>query len=102
MLEISSIELSNILNLRNIIIYLILINLFGFFIMWLDKRKAKYGKWRIPEKTLFLVTLLGGGIGTIAGMYKFRHKTQKLQFVIGFPAIVILEIIGVIYYFVMK
>ena len=43
-------------NTRNIILYFIIINLFGFFIMWLDKRKAKKGKWRIPEKTLFIIT----------------------------------------------
>ena len=66
--------------------------------MWLDKRKAKKGRWRIPEKTLFIITALGGGIGTIAGMYTFRHKTQKLQFVIGLPIITILEIIAIIYF----
>ena len=65
--------------------------------MWLDKRKAIKGSWRIPEKTLFLITALGGGIGTIAGMYIFRHKTQKLGFVIGFPFITILEIILIIW-----
>ena len=66
--------------------------------MGIDKRKAKKGAWRIPEKTLFLITALGGGIGTIAGMYTFRHKTQKLNFVIGFPVITILEIIAIIYF----
>ena len=66
--------------------------------MWLDKRKAKKGSWRIPEKTLFIITALGGGIGTIAGMYTFRHKTQKIQFVIGFPFITILEIVTIIYF----
>lgn len=69
--------------------------------MWLDKRKAIKGSWRIPEKTLFIITALGGGIGTIAGMYTFRHKTQKIQFVIGFPVITILEIMAIIY-FVLK
>ncbi len=83
---------------QNIVIYFIVINLFGFFIMWLDKRKAKKGSWRIPEKTLFIITGLGGGIGTTAGMYVFRHKTQKVQFVVGFPLITILEIITVIYF----
>ncbi len=87
----------NLFTVKNVIIYLILINLIGFFVMWLDKRKAKKGKWRIPENTLFLITLLGGGIGTIAGMYTFRHKTKKLKFTIGLPAILILEIILFIY-----
>lgn len=100
MLE-NTISIQEIFTVQNIVIYFIIINLFGFFIMWLDKRRAKKGAWRIPEKTLFIVTALGGGIGTIAGMYTFRHKTQKIQFVIGFPFITILEIITILY-FVLK
>ncbi len=68
--------------------------------MLIDKKKAENGKWRIQEKTIFIVTILGGGIGTILGMYIFRHKTKKLQFTIGLPVITILEIIGFVYYFV--
>ncbi len=83
----------NIFALQNIIIYFFAINIITFFVMWLDKRKAKKGKWRIPENTLLLLVLLGGGIGGIAGMYTFRHKTQKMKFVIGFPVILICEII---------
>lgn len=83
---------------QNIVIYFIVINLFGFFIMWLDKRKAKKGAWRIPEKTLFIITAIGGGIGTTAGMFVFHHKTQKIQFLIGFPFITILEIVTIIYF----
>lgn len=94
----STIDINEIFTLKNIIIYFISINIFGFFIMWLDKQKAKKGRWRIPEKTLFIITALGGGIGTIAGMYTFRHKTQKIAFVVGFPAITILEIICIIYF----
>lgn len=90
--------MKEIFTTQNIIIYFIVMNLIGFFIMWLDKRKAKKGVWRIPEKTLFITTALGGGIGTTAGMYVFRHKTQKIQFVIGLPFITILEIITVIYF----
>ena len=66
--------------------------------MFIDKQKAKKGAWRIPEKTLFSITALGGGIGTTAGMYAFRHKTQKVQFVIGLPFITILEIILAVYW----
>ena len=68
--------------------------------MFIDKQKAKHGSWRIPEKTLFLFTLLGGGIGTIAGMYVFRHKTRKLYFTVGFPVILISEIILIIYWLI--
>lgn len=94
----TTINWEQIFSMQNILFYIIGINLFGFFIMWVDKRKAKKGAWRIPEKTLFLVTALGGGIGTITGMYVFRHKTQKLNFVIGFPFITILEIVAVVYW----
>lgn len=83
---------------KYIVIYLVVINLIGFFVMWIDKYKAKKGMWRIPENTLFLFAFLGGGIGTIAGMYTFRHKTKKLKFVIGMPAIVILEILFFVYF----
>ena len=94
--------MQEIFTTKNIIIYLISINIIGFLIMWLDKRKAIKGSWRIPEKTLFIITAIGGGIGTIAGMYTFRHKTKKLNFVIGLPLITILEIILGIYYLVTK
>ena len=93
---------SEIITTKNIIIYFLVINIIGFLIMFIDKRKAKYGKWRIQEKTLFLITALGGGIGTIAGMYTFRHKTQKLQFVVGLPFITILEIITILYFIIRK
>lgn len=85
----------------NVIIYLLIINLIGILIMYIDKRKAKYGKWRIPEKTLLIIALLGGSVGTIIGMYTFRHKTQKLKFVLGFPTILIAEIV-IITYFLIK
>lgn len=85
----------------NVIIYLLVINLIGLLIMYIDKKKAKYGRWRIPEKTLLIIALLGGSIGTIAGMYLFRHKTQKLKFTLGFPTILISEII-IITYFIIK
>lgn len=91
-------DIKNIFTMQNIIIYLIIINIIGFLVMYIDKQKAKKGKWRIPEKTIFIITVLGGGIGTISGMYAFRHKTQKLHFTICLPTITILEIIGVIYF----
>lgn len=94
--------MEEIFTTKNIIIYLVSINLIGLFIMWLDKHKARKGSWRIPEKTLFIITAIGGGIGTTAGMYIFRHKTKKLNFIIGLPFITILEIILGIYYLVTK
>jgi len=88
--------MEELFTLRNILIYLLVINLIAFLAMYIDKKRAKWGKWRIKESTLFGLVLLGGGIGGIAGMYTFRHKTKKPGFVIGFPAILIIEIISVI------
>ena len=90
--------MEQIFTTKNIIIYFIIINILGFLIMFIDKQKAKKGKWRIPEKTIFIVTALGGGIGTIAGMYTFRHKTQKVGSVVGLQLITIVEIIAIIYF----
>lgn len=85
--------------MKYFIIYLIAINLLAFLAMWIDKRRAKYGKWRIKEHTLFVLALLGGSIGAIISMYTFRHKTQKVRFFIGFPAILIAEVLlGILVY----
>ena len=83
---------------KNILIYLLVINLMAFCAMWWDKRRAQKGEWRISEAGLFTLVLLGGGIGGIAGMYIFRHKTKKLRFTIGFPTILITEIVLAIYF----
>ena len=90
-------EIIHSFGISNVVIYVIVINIVGFFAMGIDKWKAKNNAWRIPENTLFSITVLGGGIGTIAGMYMFRHKTQKAKFTIGLPAILILEIILIMY-----
>ena len=58
-------------------------NIAGFAAMGIDKYKAKAHAWRIPEKTLFGLSLLGGSAGTWAGMYAFRHKTKHWYFVKG-------------------
>lgn len=79
-----------------LILYFILINLIGFGLMGIDKRKAIKGAFRIPEATLFIVAFIGGSIGSILGMYTFHHKTRHLLFVYGMPAILILQIILVL------
>ena len=79
--------------LKFLLIYIIIMNVVGFFIMGIDKRKAEKHAWRISEKTLFLVSLIGGSIGTLLGMYVFRHKTKHWYFVIGMPLILIIHII---------
>jgi len=86
------------IGIKEILLYLLVINILGFFAMGIDKYKAKIGSWRIPENTLFGFCFLGGGIGTIAGIYTFRHKTKKKKFTIGMPLILILEILIFIYF----
>ncbi len=94
--------MEEIFTIKNIIIYLLIINIVTFLSMGIDKYKAKKGKWRIQEKTLLTLVVLGGGIGGIAGMYVFRHKTQKPRFFIGFPLIMIMQILIVIIIFTVK
>ena len=63
-----------------------------FAMMGIDKSLAKRGAWRIPEKTLFLLALLGGALGGIIGMYFFRHKTRHTSFKAGLPMLLIVNI----------
>lgn len=85
---------------RFISIYYLIINLAAFIFYGADKRKAVRGDWRIPEKTLLLLALAGGGIGAFLGMQIFRHKTKHLQFVILVPACVILHL--VLWFFILR
>ena len=73
------------------VIYLVFMNVIGFCIMGVDKRRAKLKKWRIEEKTLFIIAILGGSIGSLIGMNVFRHKTKHKKFTIGMPLIILLQ-----------
>lgn len=73
-------------------LYLILINLSGFTAMGLDKNRARRHRWRVRERTFFLIALLLGSAGCWAGMYVFRHKTRHWYFVLGMPAILAAQI----------
>lgn len=79
--------------LKILLVYLFIINAAGFLLMLTDKRKAKKNAWRISEATLFLVAAIGGSLGSIAGMYTFRHKTKHLNFLLGMPLILAVQII---------
>ncbi len=78
-----------------IILWIILaaINLFSFCLMGYDKRCAKKGRWRVPEKKLFLAAACFGALGGVLGMQFFRHKTKHWSFRIGFPALLIVQIV---------
>lgn len=75
------------------LVYLFLINALGFALMLADKRKAQKNRWRIPERTLITVALLGGSLGSIVGMHLFRHKTKHCKFAVGLPVILALQIV---------
>ena len=70
-------------------LYLCTINALSFLLMLIDKQKAKKNKWRIPEKTLLGVCLIGGSIGGLISMHLFRHKTKHLRFRLGIPLMLI-------------
>lgn len=74
-----------------LILYLGIINAAGFCMMGADKRRARRGKWRIREASLFLAAWIGGSAGCWLGMYVFRHKTKHWYFVLGMPLILFLE-----------
>ena len=71
--------------------YLAIINLVTLCLYGIDKRKAQKGKWRIPERTLFLLPIAGGSVGALLGMYLFRHKTRHWYFKFGIPAILLCQ-----------
>lgn len=79
-----------------LLIYLLIINALGCLLMLIDKIKAKKKRWRIPEATLFLVAAVGGSIGSIIGMYTFRHKTRHMSFVVGMPLILAVQVVACI------
>ncbi len=75
-----------------LLVWLAVINLVTFAVYGIDKAKAKRGAWRVPEKTLFLLPLLGGSLGALLGMKVFRHKTKHWYFVWGIPLILVAQI----------
>ena len=74
-----------------LLVWLAVINLLTFIVYGADKRRARKGKWRVPEKTLFLLPLLGGSIGALLGMRVFHHKTKHWYFVWGIPIILLAQ-----------
>lgn len=73
------------------LVYLLIVNAASLLVMTVDKLSARKNLPRIPERTLFLLALIGGSIGSIAGMYLMRHKTRHWYFVVGMPVIAFLQ-----------
>lgn len=78
--------------MKYLLIYLLTMNALGFLLMLADKRRARKNRWRVPERTLMTVAALGGSVGSLLGMYTFRHKTRHKKFTLGIPALLVAQI----------
>lgn len=70
---------------------LAIINVTGFLVCALDKHRARKGKWRVSEKTIFCIAIFGGSIGVYAALLLFQHKTRHFRFMLGIPVIFIIQ-----------
>lgn len=77
----------------DLISYILFINIIGFFIMFVDKKRAINNQWRISESTLILITIIGGSLGILSGMKYCRHKTKHFKFNVGVPSILVFQLI---------
>jgi uncharacterized membrane protein YsdA (DUF1294 family) len=78
-----------------LLIYLVIINAINFFSMGYDKQQARKGRRRIPERRLFTYAAIGGALGGWLGMLNWRHKTKHMSFVWGFPALFVINLMGI-------
>ncbi|AQX53536.1 DUF1294 domain-containing protein [Priestia flexa] len=75
-----------------LMIYAILINLIGLYVMNADKKRAQRNEWRIKEQTLWTIAIIGGALGATIGMNLYRHKTKHASFRFGLPALVVVHL----------
>ena len=73
--------------------YLAVINIVSFALMGIDKYRASHHRWRIRERTLFLMAVFGGSVGAFLGMLVFWHKIRNKAFAIGLPAVIVLHLL---------
>lgn len=85
-----------------ILAYFVIITIVAFALMGIDKNKAKKGAFRISEASLFITALLGGSIGSVAGMLVFHHKTQHWYFQVFMPFIGFLQMTGLLLWIIIK
>ena len=82
--------------MKTLIYYLILLNSICLLLTGLDKLNAIYKHFRIPEKVFFILSFIGGSLGTFIGMFIFHHKTKKMKFLLGIPFLFIINIISIV------
>lgn len=85
------------MDIKDILLYLLwvylgIVNVAGFILPAVDKRRAKKDRWRIRESTLFLISALGGSVAMYISMRLFHHKTKHKRFMIGIPVIIVLQL----------
>lgn len=85
-----------------ILVIFIVMNMISFFMMKVDKQKAIKRQYRIRERTLWIVALLGGAIGSTIGMNTYRHKTKHFSFRVGFPLLAVIEFVLYLYLYVIN
>lgn len=78
--------------------YLLGINAITFALYGIDKLKSKKGWWRIPEKTLLMLAIIGGSIGALCGMRLFHHKTKHKKFYLGVPILLTIQVALICYF----
>lgn len=96
------------MDIKDILLYLLwvylgIVNVAGFILPAVDKRRAKKDRWRIRESTLFLISALGGSVAMYISMRLFQHKTKHKRFMIGIPVIIVLQlgaVFAVWYFFI--
>ncbi|UWP58773.1 DUF1294 domain-containing protein [Ruminococcus gauvreauii] len=79
--------------------YLLMINLITLFAYGMDKRRARLGKWRVKERTLLLLAVIGGSAGALLGIYGFRHKTKHKKFTLLIPVLLACHTVLLIRFF---
>lgn len=89
--------MSGVNEYKLLLLYLIIVNIICLLNFFVDKRRAQTGRYRIPERVLFLWAIVGGSLGGWLGMYLFHHKTRHFKFKYGFPLIILLQL-GILYY----
>ncbi len=80
-----------------VIFLLLILNIFGFILVSLDKFKAKNRLWRIPERSFFILSILGGSVGVYIGLFLFNHKTRHWYFMTIIPLIILAQIVFIYY-----
>ncbi len=81
------------------VIYLCVVTLIAVVVTLADKIKAARGKWRVPEKTLLIIAVLGGSVGMYVTMLTIRHKTKHIKFMAGIPIILLFQIVATCWIF---